>query len=323
MSMHVVWNFAMFALCAGACAAADSNYPNRPIRMVVPFPTASPSDIIGRLLSQRLGEALGQSIVIDNKPGAGGVVGAETVAKATPDGYTLLMGGTGALAIIPGLNSKLSYDPMRDFAPISLVASVPFMIVVSNSVPASSIKALIAIARAKPKQMNFASSGLASTPHLAAALFMNLTGTDFVHVPYTGSAPALTDLYSGQVHMMITGVTALLSSVKANKIKGLAVASTSRSALMPDVPTVIEAGVPGYTASVWTGVEAPRRTSPETVARLNREIVKILSTPAMKESLLGLGADPVGNQPAEFAAYMREELAKWTKVIKALGIKEE
>jgi len=298
-------------------------YPARPIRLVVPFPAASPSDVLGRMVGQRYAEVLGQPVIIDNRPGAAGVVGAETVAKAAPDGYTLLMGGTGALAINPGLRANMPYDPQKDFAPVSLFASVPFILVVSPSLPANSVRELVALAKAKPRQLNYASSGNGSPTQLAAALFNTLTGTEMTHVPYKGTGPATVDLISGQTHLMFSGITVLMPHVKAGRLRGIAVASAHRSALLPALPTLIDSGVPGFTAATWTGVLAPRGTPVAIVSRLHGEVVRMLTENGTRERLAGLGADPVGNTPEEFRVYIRDELTKWVKVIKAAGIKEE
>ncbi len=311
------------AMLLAASAGFAQNYPNRPVRLVVPFPAGSPSDVLGRLVGQRYGDALGQSIVIDNRPGAAGIIGADTVAKAAPDGYTLLMGGTGALAINPGLRSRMPYDSVRDFAPVSLFASIPFLLVVSPAVPATTVKELVAVARAKPRQLNYASSGIGSPTQLAAELFKTLTGVDMVHVAYKGTGPATTDLISGQTHVMFSGITVLMPHVKSGRLRGLAVASATRSSLFPQLPTVIESGIPGFTANTWTGVLAPRGTPPAIVTRLHGEVVKMVRDPEMKERLSALGAEPIGNQPEEFRAYIRNEIGKWTRVIKTVGIKEE
>ena len=303
--------------------ALAQSYPNRPVRLVVPFPPGSPSDILGRMVGQHYSQALGQPFIIDNRPGAAGIVGAETVAKAAPDGYTLLMGGTGALAINPGLRATMPYDPLRDFAPVSLFARIPFILVVSPSVPATTVKELVAIAKAKPRQLNYASSGIGSPTQLAAELFKSMTGTDMVHIAYKGTGPATLDLISGQTHVMFSGITVLMPHVKTGRLRGLAVASASRTPLLPQLPTVIEAGVPGFTAETWTGVLAPRATPAAIVTRLHQEIVKMVRDAEVKERLLGLGAEPIGNRPEEFRSYMGHEITKWTKVIKAVGIKEE
>ena len=300
------------------------DYPAKPIRLIIPFPAGSPSDVLSRLLAPRLTDALKQPLVVENEPGAAGLVGVASVAKARADGYTLLMGGTGALAIIPNIytQKRTGYDPITDFSPVSLVANVPFMVAVSPSVPVTSMKALVDLAKSRPGQLNYASSGVASTPQLAVELLKSITDINLTHVPYKGSAPALADLYSGQVHLMVTGITSLLPSVKAGKLRALSVADTKRSPLMPDVPTAIEAGIPGFTASVWTGLLAPAKTPGSIIALLNRETVKILHSQEIKDRFLGLGADPIGNQALQFEAYMREELQKWGKVVKSLGLNE-
>lgn len=313
----------MLALSITTGTALAQSYPSRPVRLVVPFPPGSPSDVLGRMVGQHYSQALGQPFIIDNRPGAAGIVGAETVAKAAPDGHTLLMGGTGALAINPGLRKAMPYDPLKDFAPVSLFARIPFILVVSPSVPATTVKELIAIAKAKPRQLNYASSGIGSPTQLAAELFKSMTGTDMVHVAYKGTGPATLDLISGQTHLMFSGITVLMPHVKAGRLRGLAVASVARSPLLPQLPTVTEAGVPGFTAETWTGVLAPRGTPAPIVARLHQEVVKMVRDPELKDRLLALGAEPIGNRPEEFRSYMGQEIAKWTKVIKAVGIKEE
>lgn len=313
--------FVAFAITSASAWAQQ--YPTRPIRLVVPFPSASPSDVLGRMVGQRYAEAFGQPVIIDNRPGAAGIVGAEMVAKAAPDGYTLLMGGTGALAINPGLRTNMPYDSQKDFAPVSLFASVPFMLVVSLSVPAHSVKELVALAKARPRQLNYASSGNGSPTQLAAALFNTQTGTEMIHVPYKGTGPATVDLISGQTHLMFSGITVLMPHVKAGRLRGIAVASVNRSMLLPALPTMIEAGVPGFTAATWTGVLAPRGTPAAIVSRLHGEVVRMLADAGVRERLSGLGADAVGNTPEEFRIYIRDELTKWVKVIKAAGIKEE
>jgi tripartite-type tricarboxylate transporter receptor subunit TctC len=311
------------AIALSAAGAFAQSYPTRPVRLVVPFPPGSPSDILGRMVGQHYSRTLRQPVVIDNRPGAAGVVGAETVAKAAPDGYTLLMGGTGALAINPGLRTTMPYDSLRDFAPVSLFARIPFILVVSPSVPAATVKELIAVAKAKPRQLNYASSGPGSPTQLAAELFKSMTGTDMVHVPYKGTGPATLDLISGQTHLMFSGITVLMPHVKSEKLRGIAVAAASRTPLLPQLPTVSESGVPGFTAETWTGVLAPRATPAAIVNRLHQDIVGMVRQPDVKERLLGLGAEPIGNRPEEFQRYIAQEISKWTKVIKAVGIKEE
>ena len=320
---HTLLVAALSACAAIPALAGEAPYPNRALRLIVPFPSGSPSDVLGRLVGQRYGEALGQTVVIDNRPGAAGIIGCDTVAKAAPDGYTLLMGGTGALAINPGLRSNMPYDSVKDFAHVSLFASIPFILVASPSVPATNVKELIAALKAKPTGYNYASSGIGSPTHLAAELFKSLTGTEMAHVAYKGTGPATTDLISGQTHIMFSGITVLMPHVKAGRLRGLAVASERRSSLLPQLPTVIESGIPGFTADTWTGVLAPRGTPPAIVNRLHAEVVKMVKDTDMKERLLGLGADPVGNTPEQFRTLIQNEINKWTRVIRTVGIKEE
>ena len=321
--LHTLLAAALSACAALPAHAGEAPYPNRALRLIVPFPSGSPSDVLGRLVGQRYGEALGQTVVIDNRPGAAGIIGCDTVAKAAPDGYTLLMGGTGALAINPGLRSNMPYDSVKDFAHVSLFASIPFILVASPSVPATNVKELIAALKAKPTGYNYASSGIGSPTHLAAELFKSLTGTEMAHVAYKGTGPATTDLISGQTHIMFSGITVLMPHVKAGRLRGLAVASERRSSLLPQLPTVIESGIPGFTADTWTGVLAPRGTPQAIVKRLHAEVVKMVKDTDMKERLLGLGADPVGNTPEQFRTLIRNEINKWTRVIRTVGIKEE
>ena len=321
--LHTLLAAALSACAALPAHAGEAPYPNRALRLIVPFPSGSPSDVLGRLVGQRYGEALGQTVVIDNRPGAAGIIGCDTVAKAAPDGYTLLMGGTGALAINPGLRSNMPYDSVKDFAHVSLFASIPFILVASPSVPATNVKELIAALKAKPTGYNYASSGIGSPTHLAAELFKSLTGTEMAHVAYKGTGPATTDLISGQTHIMFSGITVLMPHVKAGRLRGLAVASERRSSLLPQLPTVIESGIPGFTADTWTGVLAPRGTPQAIVNRLHAEVVKMVKDTDMKERLLGLGADPVGNTPEQFRTLIRNEINKWTRVIRTVGIKEE
>ncbi len=317
----------LLAAAGAANAQAGSTdstpaYPTKPIRLVVPYPPGGSSDVVARILGQRLSEALGQPLVIDNRVGAAGILGNELVAKALPDGYTLMM-GTSALAILPGLHSELRFDPVKDFAPTSLVASIPFVLVVGPSVPANSVKELIALAKAKPRQINYASSGIGSQTQLAAEQFKSMTGIDIVHVAYKGTGAATTDLISGQVHVMFTGITPLLPYLKTGRLKAVAVGSATRSALLPATPTVIESGVPGFIAETWIGVLAPSRTPAAIVTRLNRAIVKALAAPGMKERLLALGAEPISNTPDQFKAFLESDVRRWARIVKDSGVRAE
>lgn len=306
-----------------ARAAEAMDYPIRPIKLIVPFAPGGGNDTIARTIAQRLSASLGQPVVVDNRAGAGGVLGAEMAARAAPDGYTLFLGGVGSHAINPNLQRQLPYDPIKDFAPVSLLASAPLVIVVHPSVQASSVRELIALARAKPGALNYASNGNGSSSHLAAAMFESMTATRMVHVPYKGLAPALTDLLSGQVQLMFSSVVAILPHVHAGKLKALAVTSSKRLPLVPDVPTVAESGVPGYETSSWYGILAPAGTPHEIVARLNMEIVRAVHDPQVAKALANDGAIPIGGSPEEFAAHMRAELDRLGKVIREAHIEPQ
>jgi tripartite-type tricarboxylate transporter receptor subunit TctC len=294
-------------------------YPNRPVKMVVPFPAGGPTDIVARPLAQKLSEALGQQVVIENKGGAGGNIGADTVAKSAPDGYTLLMGTVGTHAINASLYKKLPYDPVKDFAPISQIASAPLLLVAHPSLPANSVRELIQLAKAKPGYLSFGSAGSGSPGHLSGELFKEMAKIELAHVPYKGSAPAVTDLLGGQIPLMFDPIQSVLPHVKAGKIKALGVTSLTRSAVAPEVPTIDEAGVPGYVALAWWGVLAPAGTPKAILVRLNSEIVKILQTAEMKERLSGLGAEPAGSTPEQFTAHIKSEMAKWGRIVEQSG----
>lgn len=319
----------VFAICIAALAclaggsAAAQNYPTRPIRLVVPFTPGGSTDILARLIGQKLGETWGQQVIIDNRPGAGGNIGVELTAKSTPDGYTLVMGHIGTFGVNPTLYAKLPYDPIRDFQPITLVAKVPNMLAVNLSVPAKSVKELVALAKAKPGTLNFGSGGNGSAAHLAGEYFKLLAKIDIVHIPYRGTAPAMTDLIAGQIGMMITGVPPLLQQVKAGKLRALAVATAQRLPLLPDLPTIAEAGVPGYEATQWYGILAPAGTPRAIVSKLHQGIAQALTRPEVKERLAADAAEPVGNTPEEFGAFIKAEIARWAPVIKASGARPD
>lgn len=304
-------------------AAWAQVYPSKPIRMIVPFPPGGGNDILGRVLAAILTEQLGQQVVIDNRAGASSIIGTEIGARAAPDGYTLLFSGTAGLSTNPVLHKKLPYDPIKDFAPVSMVGTAPQMLVVHPSVPVKTVKDLINLAKAKPGQLNFASSGIGTPTHLAGELFKHLAGVDIVHIPYKGGGPGLTDVLAGQVEFFFNGVSAVLPFVRAGKIRGIAVTCAQRTAVMPELPTISEAGLPGYELVNWYAVVAPAATPGRIITRLNREIQKALAIAEVKQRFLDLAADPLGSTPEELAGYTRRELAKWSKVIKAAGIKPE
>ncbi len=302
-------------------AALAQSYPSKPIRVIVPFPPGGTTDILARALGIHLTKAWGQPVPIENRPGAGGNIGADLVAKSPPDGYTLIMGTVGTHAINMSLYSRMPYDTVKDFAPITLVASVPNVLVVHPSMPVKTVRDLIELAKSKPGQINFASSGNGTSIHLAGELFKTMAGVSMVHVPYKGSAPAVADLLGGQVSLMFDNMPSSLPHIKAGKLRGIAVTSARRSPATPELPTIAEAALPGYEASSWFGMLAPAGTPKEIVGKLNHTIVASLQTPEMKERLSSQGAEPVGNTPEEFAAYIQAEIAKWAKVVKASGAK--
>jgi tripartite-type tricarboxylate transporter receptor subunit TctC len=291
--------------------------------MVVPFSAgAGVTDIMARLVGQHLSASLGQPVVIENRPGAGGVPGTEAAARAAPDGYTFLMTNV-AHAVNPYLYAKLPYDPVKDFTPVTLVNTAPLMLVVHPSVAAKSVKELIAYAKAHPGELSFGSGGVGSTPHLSGELFKSLSGIDVLHVPYKGGAPALNDLIGGQLSFMVENMPGTLPFVKGGKLRALAVTSPQRSALEPALPTMAEAGVPGYEVVGWNGIVAVTGTPPEIVARLHAEVAKILHSPQVKQRMAALGAEPVGNSPEEFGAFIKTEMARWGRIIKEKGIRSE
>ena len=310
-------------LCAGFTSVGGTEglcqgYPDKPIRMIVPFPPSSGSDIVARLVALTLSERLGQSVVVDDRPGAGGTIGAELAAKAAPDGYTLLIISTSHTVNV-SLYKKLQYDMVRDFSPIVLVASAANMLSVNLAVPATSVKDLMALAKARPGQLNFASSGIGSSSHLAGELFRSMAGIDLVHVPYKGSGPALVGLLAGQVQIAFFSIPSTLPQVKAGKLRALAIGSAQRSQLLSDLPTVAEAGVPNYDAGTWYGILAPARTSRAIVDRLNKEVNQGLRTAEIRERLLSQGAEPLSSTPEQFTAHIKAEIGKYAKIVKAIG----
>jgi len=311
-------------LSAVHAADAQIPYPTRPVRLVVPFPPgSSTNDILARALAQRLSKALDQQVVVDNRSGAGGTLGSDIVAKAAPDGYTLLIGAAGTLAIAPAVFAKLPYDPQRDFAPIARFAETPYIMVVKNALPATNIKELIALAKAKPSGLFFGSSGTGGTPHLCGELFNTLAGVQMTHVPYKGGATAIIDLAAGQLDMLCTGATALAGPIKLGRVRALGMATRERSALMPHLPTISEQGLAGFEVSSWSAVMAPARTPVSIVRRLHQEIARIASSDDMKNFVLSQGSESALLGPEELSAYLKADIAKWAKVVKAAKIQAE
>ena len=310
------------ALCVTVAAAATAAYPDRPVKVIHGFAPGGGADILLRSILPKFSENLGQQVIVDYRSGAGGNLAMEAVAKALPDGYTLLM-GTPGLATNPSLYENLPFDPLRDLTPISLIGSVPNVLVVNESVPVKTVQELVSLAKARPGQLNYASPGAGTSLHLAAELFKLTAGVDIVHVPYKGGAQAQTDVAGGQVQMMFNVLPSALPLIKANRLRALAVTGSSRAEPLPDVPTMIEAGIPGYTATTWNGILAPGGTPRDIVARLNDALVRAMRTPEMKETLAKIGQEPLWSTPEEFATFLREETDKWRKVIRATGLKAQ
>jgi tripartite-type tricarboxylate transporter receptor subunit TctC len=323
--MRIVLQFVIAAAgfaAAHAALAQTAAYPTRPIRLIVPYPPgASTNDILGRALAQRLTEQLGQQVVVDNRSGASGNVGSEMVAHAAPDGYTLLIGVAGPLAVGPSVYSKLGYNPITDLAPVAMFATIPYILVVNPSVPANNIKELIALAKAKPGQLNFASSGNGGSPHLCGELFKTMAGIDIVHIPYKGAAIAMIDVLSGQIPMICTGATALSAHIKAGRLRALGITTLKRSALMPDLPTIHEQGLTGFEVNSWTGLLAPAKTPEPIIRRLYEAVARIVNSDETKNYLATVGAEPFLLDPKAFAVYLREDTARWAKVVKTANLK--
>ena len=315
---------ALAALTASACAlpgpvGAQDAYPLRPVTLIVPFPAGGSTDLVARLVAEKMSQELGQQIVVDNRGGAGGNVGSAAAAKADPDGYTLLMGTVATHALNPALYKNMPYDPVKDFAPVSLLVVVPNVLVVNPEFPAKSVAELIELAKAKPGEYSYASSGNGTPLHLSGELFKSMAGIDIVHVPYKGAGPALIDVMGGHVPIMFDNLPSSTEHIKAGKLRGLAVTTAERAPSMPDLPTVAESGLPGYETYTWNALFAPAGTPPEVIARVNEAAVKALADPEVQAKLQGFGATVVASTPEELAAHVQAELTKWAPVVKASG----
>lgn len=310
-------------LCTLASQAqAQSSYPSRPVRIVVPSPPAGGTDIIARVLAQYFSNTLGQQFFVENRPGAGNMIGIESVARAAPDGYTLLFVPS-TLALNSAMYKKVSYDPVRDFAPITLAAAANNVLVINPAVAAKTLPEFIALAKAKPGQLTYGTPGIGTSPHMSMELFKSLAGVDLQHIPYRGTAPAMTDIISGQITAMFSNALTAKPQIESGAIRGLGVSGRKRSEALPDIPPIAEVGVPDYEATQWYGLVAPAGTPPEIITRLHAEATQALKTQEMKDKLAGDGAEPVGTTPAEFAAHIKAELAKWTSVARAAKIEPQ
>lgn len=323
--LHAAGMLVLFLAALGAAPGASAQaYPNKPVRIVVPYPPGGIGDTVTRTIAQGLTEAMGQPFIIENKPGASQMIGAEIVARSPPDGYTLFLGSVSSLAINVSSQKKLPYDPVKDFAPVAMCYFSPLYLVVHPSVPAYSVKELIALARAQPGKLTFASIGQGGSIHLAGEMFKSMAGLDLIHIPYKGSAPALTDVIGGQVNLMFDAGVSALPQVRAGKLRALALTSARRSDSTPDLPTVAEAGpLPGYEATIWFGIVAPAGTPRDTVQRLSQEIGRILRQAALRERFAPVGVELAPGTPEEFGEYIRSEIPKWGKVMRDAGVAPE
>jgi tripartite-type tricarboxylate transporter receptor subunit TctC len=313
---------ALLAAALSPLLALAQAYPDKPVRVIVPVPAGGTPDVIARMVAPGLSALLGQQLVIDNRGGAGGLIGAELAAKAIPDGYTLFFSSPGSLTILPHLQKKhVNYDTLRDFMPVSLVSIGPFLLITHPSVPVKTVKELLALAKAEPGKLNYASAGNGAANHLAMELFKSMSGADITHVPYKGAPQAVTDLIGGSVNLMFNSIPPVIQHIKSGRLRLIAVSSAKRSPQLPDVPTVSEAGVPGYESITWFGLLVPAKTPPAIVARLHRDLVKVVRAPELKAQFELQGYDAVGGSPAEFAAFIRAESAKYAQVIKISGAK--
>jgi tripartite-type tricarboxylate transporter receptor subunit TctC len=311
------------ALCLVSAAASAQDYPSKPVRIVVPYAAGGGTDALARYLARGLERRLGQPFVIENRPGQGTAIGAAYVARAAPDGYTLLAATSSTLAINPGVYKKLSYDPLTDFSPISLIAAVPFVLVVNPALPAHSVAQLVALAKSKPGELSYASGGMGAPHHIYMELFKSMTGVDIKHVPYRGGGPALADVVAGHVPIMFGDVGQVTGLIRDGQVRALGVTVGRRVETIPDVPTMVEAGLAGFEANSWQSLVAPANLPPPIVAALSKALNTVLAEPATKEHFLALGMQPLSSTPEEFAAYLRAELGKWAPIIKAAGATED
>jgi tripartite-type tricarboxylate transporter receptor subunit TctC len=307
------------AMCLASAGAAAQAYPEKPIRMITPYAPGGGSDTLARILGQKLLEAWGQPVVVDNRPGGGGIIGAETVARASPDGYTLLVTPSAVLTINPHLYSSLRYDTFRDFAPVTIASNSPYFLVVHPKIPAANVRELIAYAKANPGKMNYSSSGSGSSTHLAGVLFNQMAGIDIVHIPYKGAAPAIVDLLAGNIQMRFSSVVPVLPHVKSGRLRGIAISSARRYGPLPDLPTIAESGLPGYTVESFYAVVAPAGTSRAIIAKLNAELVRNLKSAEVAAHMAADGAEVIGSSPAELAKAMRDDYARWARPVKDSG----
>ncbi len=315
---------ALVAACALLSGhAAAQNFPNKPVRMIVAFPPGGATDIVARIVSQKLSEMWGQQVFVDNRGGAAGTIGTDLMAKSPPDGYNLFMATMGNLTANTVLYHNLPFDVERDLAPVTLVVKVHFVMVAYPSFPPKTVQELIALAKAKPGEINYASSGAGGAPHLGGELFKSMAGVNLTHVPYKGSGPSFADLLGGQVSLTIDSLAQALPYIKSGRLRALAVTGAKRAPMLPDVPTVAESGVPGYELTNWFGLVTRAGTPREIIHRVNADVVKVLQMPDVRERFLGMALDPVGDTPEQFGAYIKSETAKWAKVIKSAGIKAE
>jgi tripartite-type tricarboxylate transporter receptor subunit TctC len=309
------------AIALPALALAQ-NYPTRPVRLIVPFPPGGTIDMVGRMVAQGLGERVGQTVVVDNRGGAGGILGADLVVKSAPDGYTLCLCSAGAMITSPLLMAKPPYEAQRDFTPITTVATVPYLLLARHGGGLTSVKELVGLAKQKPGALNYGSAGTGSTSHLAAAMFVSMAGINVVHVPYKGSAPAATDLFGGQIQFVFEAIGAGVQYVKIGRLRALGVSTLKRSMTLPELPTISEQGVTGYEMSTWHSVSAPRGTPPAIIEKLNREIVAAISTPEMRERFITAGTEPQGSSPEQLSVRIAQEIPRWEKLLTQLGLRK-